>query len=49
MQSADRILAPIMRRLDRMVARGVLRGTADENGIHTMQLGLREDEVADQV
>jgi phage baseplate assembly protein V len=50
MQSgAERILAPILRRLDMMLARGVLRGTSDENGIQTMQMGLLEDETADQV
>jgi phage baseplate assembly protein V len=49
MQSGDRLLAPVFRRLDMMISRGVLRATADENGVQTMQLGLLEDEVADEV
>ena len=49
MQSADRILAPVFRRLDMMLSRGVLRGTTDDEGIQRMQLGLLEDETADRV
>jgi phage baseplate assembly protein V len=49
MQSGDRLLAPVFRRLDMMISRGVLRATSDENGVQTMQLGLLEDEVADGV
>jgi phage baseplate assembly protein V len=49
MQSGDRLLAPVFRRLDMMISRGVLRATSDENGVQTMQLGLLEEEVADQV
>jgi phage baseplate assembly protein V len=49
MQSGDRLLAPVFRRLDMMVSRGVLRATSDANGVQTMQVGLLEDEVADEV
>jgi phage baseplate assembly protein V len=49
MQSGDRVLAPVFRRLDMMISRGVLRATVDENGVQTMQVGLLEDEVADEV
>jgi phage baseplate assembly protein V len=49
MQSGDRLLAPVFRRLDMMFSRGVLRATVDENGVQTMQVGLLEDEVADEV
>ena len=49
MQSGDRLLAPVFRRLDMMISRGVLRGTSDGNGVQTMQLGLLEDETADEV
>jgi phage baseplate assembly protein V len=47
--SSDRILAPLLRRLDMMISRGVLRATSDGEGVQTMQIGLLEDEVADQV
>ncbi len=47
--SSDRILAPLLRRLDMMISRGVLRATSDGEGVQTMQVGLLEDEVADSV
>jgi phage baseplate assembly protein V len=47
--SADRILAPILHRIDMMISRGVLRATSDRGGVQTMQLGLLEGEVADDV
>jgi phage baseplate assembly protein V len=49
MQSTDRILAPVFRRLDMMISRGVLRATSDKGGVQSMQLGLLEGEVADKV
>src|SRR5215467_10350162 len=47
--AADRTLAPVFRRLDNIVARGVLRGTVDEKGVQTMQASLLEGETADEL
>jgi phage baseplate assembly protein V len=48
-QIEDRVLAPLFRRLDNMLARGVLRGTRDGGGVQNMQVGLLEGELADKV
>jgi phage baseplate assembly protein V len=45
----DRLIAPLVARLNMMIARGVLRGTSDANGIQTMQVSLMAGEVADSV
>jgi phage baseplate assembly protein V len=48
-QIEDRVLTPVLRRLDNMLARGVLRGTRDAGGVQNMQVGLLEGETADKV
>lgn len=47
MSRADREVAQLERRLDMMVARGVLAGTTDSAGIQTMQASLLRGETAD--
>jgi phage baseplate assembly protein V len=49
MSQLDRELAPLIRRLNMMLARGVLRAVSDAGGIQTMQVGLLAGEVADGV
>jgi phage baseplate assembly protein V len=49
MSALDRQLAPLVRRLNMMLARGVLRAVADAGGIQVMQVGLLAGEVADGV
>ena len=49
MSADDRRAAQLIRRLDMMLARGVLRATVDSGGIQTMQVGLLAGEVADRV
>lgn len=48
-QFEDRLLAPVFRRLDNMMARGVLRGTRDGGGVQDMQVSLLEGETTDRV
>jgi phage baseplate assembly protein V len=48
-QNSDRLLAPVLRRLDNMTARGTLKTTVDDQGIQKMQLGVLEGEIVDQV
>ena len=47
MSNAD--VAPILRRLDMMVARGYLIAVDDADGMQTMQVGVLDGEVLDQV
>jgi phage baseplate assembly protein V len=47
--SEDRRLAPFIRRINMMISRGALEGTADDGDIQTMQVALLADETADDV
>lgn len=47
--SEDRRLAPFIRRINMMISRGALEGTADDSDIQTMQVALLADETADDV
>jgi phage baseplate assembly protein V len=47
--SFDREMAPILRRIDMMLSRGVLRATTDSEGVQTMQMTGLEGEVIDDV
>jgi phage baseplate assembly protein V len=45
----DRLLAPLIRRVNMMLGRGVLRAVDDSRGIQTVQASLLQDELGDGI